>query len=418
MKRISFRVAVAAAAVAAMAALTAGPASAGTVLCKTLTTTCAQENIKSVGSSLNTGNVSKYQGEGLVVKGSLGAKFRCYGDLMGVTPTMRNGNPLPGEFHGAVEAPTCSDVSFPATECSSVTMNSPPSSLEATEEGRVMEIGSASEPLSVSFDCDFNGEVEEVCTFEATDTVTMTLGENAAIDGAPLTRTAGESVSCTAFSGGPGFSLWVDNSEDGTSYVSQATETVLCEDLEADPCSNAAVLPAGTLFLAAAYKSGHSVTIKSSGGSKSHECTNFGLGFETVADAGQPLAAEGSYGSVQAGSCTAFYWGKRSCEGATINTPDATIEATGGQQATVEIGTVAQPLTLSITCEAYGVNPVCTYEATGPVTMEVDGAKQTVAVEEASLKRVEGSFLTCGPETGMVLDMQAGYNSVLEVTSI
>lgn len=421
MKRISFRVAVAAAAIAAMAALTAGPASAGTVLCKTHTATCAENDIKPAGSQLHTANTVYDKEFGLTIKAYSGTKFHCREDLTSVTSTMRNGNPLPADFYGAVEADTCKDIWFPKTSCTSVTMNSPSVSLEATEESSTLEIGSESEPLSISFECNFGGEVEETCVYEATDAVTMELGQFATIKGAPLVKTAGESPSCSMLSGG--LTLWVNNVEAGTSYLSQATETVLCGEVgaEADPCPNSEIEPAGTPLAVGAYNEYvHNLVIKQSGGGKSHECTNFGWGFDTTEEAGQPLEAEGSYGSVNSSSCTAFRFGKRTCSSATVNTPDATIEATGGGDAVVEAGTASQPLVLSLTCELGTESlDVCTYEATASVTIEVDGQERIVSIDDAPLKRVKGSFLTCGPETGMVLDMTAGYNFPhVEITSI
>lgn len=425
MKRICLRFAVAAAAVAAMTAIAAMPASAGTVLCKGLVTTCPQEQIKPAGSFLVTANPGwhgEYETKGLKVESGI-MRLHCNEELMSVKTSLRNGNPLPGTLSSSVDASECKQVWLPKTTCSSVTMNSAPTSLEATEEAKVAQIGSEAEPLSVSFECDFNGEVEETCTFEATGPVAMTLGEeSASIEGAPLVRTAGESWVCDYFAENEP-ELTVENIQDGTSRVSQATETVLCgeTEVEADPCSNSEILPAGATLLTGAYNDYlHGLVIRQDGGGKSHECGNFGLGFDTTEDAGQPLEAEGSYGSVIGNSCTAFRFGERSCSSATVNTPDATIEATGGGDAIIEVGTAEQPLVVSFTCELGSeALDVCTYEATGSVTMEVDGQERIVSVDDAPLKRVKGSFLTCGPETGMVLDMTAGYNYPhVEITSI
>lgn len=409
MKRIFVHVGLAAAALAAMLALAAAPASAGTVFCDAEVTSCSQEDIKPVGTQLVTGSI--YYPEGGIVIGPAGGtpRFSCTDDLMTVKSTIRNGNPMTGQLSSAID-PNCKETFLKSEGCSSVTMNSPPTTVAATSGGNgTFTIGSTGQPLTISLTCKFVDTGNETCTYAATGAVTMTLsGANATISNAPLVKSAGASVQCGFQSSQ--FTLTVKNVRDGAApFIAQAKETVLC-GVPGEPCGNGSILPSGTQFLAGSLNLGDHMTV--SGSSKLIDCTNFGLGFATTSASGQPLAATGSYGSVNSGSCAGYSWGQRSCTGASINTPDATIQAIGSESATVEVGTAAQPLMLSFDCpNTYGLTPpVCKYEATGPVTMEVNGALGTVTVKQEPLKKVEGHFFMCGGSSA-VLDIQGAYNT-------
>jgi hypothetical protein len=390
MKRITSLVAMIAA-VMALGAAFAASASAGTVLCDAQANPCAPGDVEPAGSYFVTGKINDYSA--FVIKGSGTTTLQCSFNLMSAKTTTKNGNPLPATFAGTLNPSSCKGFSQPAPNCASTSMNSPPTTLETTTENSgTMRIGSATQPLTISMQCNFPGlGGEYACTYAATGTVTMNVGEEAAtIKAAPLTRVAGSSFAC-----GTTRTLDVTNIMDGTSYLSKATETVLCgvpRD-EASPCPNSEILPVGSTVLTAPVFSEHGISLKPSWGTPWLDCKQGHITFKNTQESGAPLPAQTSATYLNAASCAP----ENKCSSVTLNTPSASIESTGVYTGVINVGTAAEPLTLSYTCTIANEPRTCTFAATGTVKMNVDyAAGDTATVKSAPMTLIAGEGIWCG----------------------
>lgn len=110
-------------------------------------------------------------------------------------------------------------------------MNHPPASIEAEGKwagGGVLRIGSASQPLVVTAECDFFPNIpgyDIVCTYTATNTVNMSTDGSSPmrISGAPVTASGGSGL---CGSGGPLTLSVEDNVSDvggGYPYISRSS---------------------------------------------------------------------------------------------------------------------------------------------------------------------------------------------------
>lgn len=398
MKRFITTVAIAATAMAAMAAIAAGPALAGTVLCKTATTTCSSSNVLLKGSSFTTSGAAG----GFEIKedGPLTVRLSCSSNSLSGKTTLRNGNPLSGEFSG--EASGCKSNS--SYTCGAATMNHPAVSFSPGIKGNgsgTMTIGSTSEPLVISSKCTFPAG-EETCTYTA----------NYAINLVSNGTTAGFINSTMAGNGGLcGTSVYLNvpnNTVSGSVFISNATETVVCKTPRstASPCPNADILPAGNGFGLPFTK----FTI-SSGSNKILSCESgkgfYGgmFGFASNSEAGSPLSAASENG-VSPG-CTGQYSSGASCSSVDLSDPSTTLVSNSTSSSTVTLGSASEPFTVAFECPSIFGPIKCTYLATGGVPIGINSSFPYGAITNAPVKPKgsAGEGLCLGE--AVVLNMEA-----------
>jgi hypothetical protein len=190
--------------------------------------------------------------------------------------------------------------------------------------------------------------------------------------------------------GGSTASFVVNDVTSEANWISQATETVLCDAQygEYAVCPNSKIRPAGTTLAAGPVLFGDYVRVGS------FECTSGSLTFKTSQQSGAPLPAT-TLNSLNRSSCTPPD-SSGSCSTATISSPGATIESTGSQKGTIRIGSASQPLTFSFTCTGFGLTETCSFSANGAVSLEVDGATRIGTIKATQLSRTAGSWFYCG----------------------
>ena len=227
MKRIITAAGAAATALLVMAALSAASASATTVVCSSPETPCESNNIEPAGSYVVTGDTAGFPS--IIFEASGIAEFECSGNTMSAESKAGIGSTLPAKFDGTLAG--CIRTNG-KTACTG-SMNSPPTTLEASTTGGYMKIGTATEPLAFTFNCG-TGSGSFSCTYQAKDTVNLNVQEEGAKALAvPMARGAGSNEICSPSSP----RLWVKNTSYGD-FISTFTETgtVLCKVAE-EPCS-------------------------------------------------------------------------------------------------------------------------------------------------------------------------------------
>ncbi len=412
MKRVSILIAAAAAALAMTAAVGAGTASAGTVLCTKAVTTCAQSDIQPAGTYLMTGNNGE-SSEYFVLRHEGEKQLECGFNLMMVETTLRNGNPQTGKFHGKLTASRCLVREQPTSTCTSATMNEPGTTVEATKNGGgVIKVGSASDPLSLTYTCKFPGaESSTTCVYQATGTVTMTqaeFGESVKVSKAAFKKTSGLTTYCGLESG---WTLDVNNVLDNSTpdYIAKATETVYCATVQA-PCPNGSILAAGSIFLTGNDPdlSVNSLQVKAWGVIPVVTCDSAVLGFKSTSSVGASLATEtvANDPAKTAGGCSYEEEAAHSCSTVTLGTQASSVEATGLWAGTARIGSASEPFTLSATCTSFGTPFTCSYKTTGALTLQLasEETKARVTAKEVALTRTSGSEFLCGGKVTLSID--------------
>lgn len=249
MKRIIAAASSAAIALLAAAAL-AAPAGADTVICSSEVPTCPSGSIMPAGSHVITGNAGNHSAFRIGKYGK--TEFDCANNTMTAKSTEAIGNPLSAEFSG-----TLSSCRFEGKEICDGSMNQPPTTLDGSTGSEHMRIGTAAQPLTVSFVCGAGELGEFSCAFSATDTVDVEIDENeATVWMDEMHLTGGEYPPCypsTSY-------LKVGNLTEGK-YISQYTPagSVLCKTAQ-EPCNNEANWYGSGTSLGAQVESGDSVT--------------------------------------------------------------------------------------------------------------------------------------------------------------
>jgi hypothetical protein len=399
-KRFSTLVAVASAAMA-MAAMFAGSASAGTVLCDQPKFPCPQSEIEPAGSTFYAGNLG-------VVSFEVENSLKCTSNVLTPKSTSRIGNPLPAQFSGSVDPSSCwAPIAVKeAGMCTSVTMNSPPTNIKSTgAESAVVEIGSSAQPLTVSWLCNTSLGTAN-CSYKAGDTVNLIVNGGSATIKAPLTKVSGNFLVCKSPA-----NLVVNNKVTET-WISTATETVFCSE-SVEPCSNSQILPSGTRL---GTSGGFSLTPEG-GGPQILGCQD-SMTFDSTQASGMPLPTTMG-ASIFVGSCKTR--SSLGCNSASWSTPASSVEGTGGNAGVVRIGSSGSPLTLSATCTwAVGTTTTCTWSAADVVSLGLDG-NNSATVTNATMNLTSGSSFWClGTKAKLTITRTYGglNNTPLEVALI
>lgn len=228
MKRIITAAGAAATALLVMAALGAGSASAGTVICDEWEEDpCAAANIQPAGSYIIAGDVEGVPGIRVNAGGAI--EFECSYNTMNAESKTTIGNPLPAEFDGTLSG--CLQAGKVACTGS---MNKPPTTLEATATARYMKIGTAAEPLALTFVCGPEANAYS-CTYKLKETLTLNLAEE---EIKALFRPM-YLASSNGYCGSASASLSVRNQDYSNDAISRYTPTgtVICKTAE-QPCDN------------------------------------------------------------------------------------------------------------------------------------------------------------------------------------
>jgi hypothetical protein len=300
-------------------------------------------------------------------------------------------------------------------------MNSPPTNIVWTGNGTgVVEIGSKAQPLTVSFTCSSVNFGTATCNYEATDTARLKVSEyNQATMEAPLVKlaTSGSFLICGTSST---YTLKITDVVSENTFISKATETVLCGETSLGVCPNGAIKPAGTTAYVGG-NAGFKLTPTASSGAPV-ECPQT-MWFTTASEGGSPLAA--TMGSaIYTAACKAFTNGQP-CTAASWNNPPSTISSSAANKGTIAVGTAAQPLTLTVTCQSY-LNPTeqstCKWAAKGPVNISVDESNAVVTASPMTLVEGTKSIFFCGSSGEATLSLSqafVGYNGApLYINSI
>jgi hypothetical protein len=139
-----------ASAACAILAMMAASASATTVLCsktRLASNPCASADVLPAGAAFGAAMSQLKLSEPDSGESGL---FKCGDGMVGVASTQQSGEPLPARTENSI----WSCKGFGGNKCSSVGLSDPNSSMQSTgvSTGRVT-LGSASEPLTVSFTC-------------------------------------------------------------------------------------------------------------------------------------------------------------------------------------------------------------------------------------------------------------------------
>jgi opacity protein-like surface antigen len=171
LRRIS-TLAVAISAVLAMTAILASAsasASTTTALCKTWEWPCPAGQVAPAGSWYSVGVAPNAGTFSMKSSGILHQTFHCDYALLAAKTTAKTGAPLSAEGHGLINQEHCAVNETPAGQCSSVTVNTPPTTLEALA-GKTAEMvmGNSTQPFTISYTCYWKplGYVQE-CTYSA-----------------------------------------------------------------------------------------------------------------------------------------------------------------------------------------------------------------------------------------------------------
>jgi hypothetical protein len=214
---------------AVMAALGSGTAFADTVICDTTANPCAFGDVQPAGSYITTGSAESSPAGFRIGSGSI--EWTCSYNVMAAKSKQAIGNPLSAQFEGTLSGCTKSKT----TACDG-SFNSPATTMNYGSE--VMRVGSAAEPLAVTFICGKGSPGEYSCTFKMKDTLTLEyVEEEARALYRPMYLAAGSSGTCTGTSSSP--LLTVQNEMAGGNYLASYSPTgaLICKTAEV-PCTN------------------------------------------------------------------------------------------------------------------------------------------------------------------------------------
>lgn len=397
---------VAAAVATTMAATFAvASASAGTVLCGYPETTCAPSDIQPAGTWLVTGHLTEKVTEDFVLKTSSNKLLECGVSSMNTQTTAEDGSPLTATTSSSVNPKYCDSYSSTANTCSSVSINSPKSTIEATGGGSGdVLIGSTSEPLTITYTCKPSWEEggSSTCTYAATGAVDLHInGEigTATVTAAPFSlKSHGVNSICL---GSP--KLSVNHTIQGNVWPSKATETVLCSEERAvqSPCAAGNILPSGSYLLGFGGEPSGAFNL-TVGTGKWLSCETVFFSWKTTKQSGAPLPAE-TYDHLSPSNCVAMEDPSSPCTTATLSAPPSTIESTGLTSSAITVGSAGAPLSVNYTCASDVTN--CTMAASGGVTLTDTGSGTLATV---TMKRQPGSLGFCPAEATLTIKGSTG----------
>jgi hypothetical protein len=384
-KRITTLLATAAAAMA-LAATLAATASAGTVLCDQPVNPCnSPAEVGPAGSVLVTAQTNSKPGDGFLLTMNGNKTLRCGSSILSFKTTAKNANPLGATTEGGVN--NCEHMAAPGKSCGTVSINWPKASIEATTSGGVIRVGSASEPLILSFTCDQGFGTQATCTYAAKGSVDFLYDREAAtatVTNAPMVKTKQVgSALCTSEA-----KLSISHQVQQDYSISSAIETVLCAVAES-PCSESNRLPAGS-YLRTGAASGAPLRI-ASGAGQQLQCSYAAVSQKTLADGGAPALATEALAAIPSSTCFGFGKTSNTCSSTSMSIPTSSLEATGLGTGYARLGTASQPLTISFTC---GGMPTCVYKATDTVTVTI-GENGATAFNQ-TLTRTSGTCAATG----------------------
>jgi hypothetical protein len=389
------------------AALGAASASAGTVLCDESKVECTSPAIVApAGTWFETAQTHESIGSGFTLTGGVNnyKDLECGTSFINAKTTKKNANPLPATTATGLNPKYCTTFASEGKACSTAGMNAPNATLEATATGGVVRVGSASEPLTVSYSCYNALEMAEFsCTYAAKGAVEMVYNRetgNVTVSNAPMVRTA---QSGPAFCHGETKLNLTHQTHNW--FISKAVETVLCSALES-PCAEGNVLPAGK-YLQTGGSASNALEVRWAEG-QLLRCTSAVMSFKTLSDGGAPALAATPYSNVPSYECFGFGEATKTCTSTTLSVPSATLEATGAGTGVVRLGTSLSPVTVSFTCGTKSGTQTCSYKATETVKLNIGSTGATTF--NAPLVRTSG---TCAEKGTLSLVGSVGGDGFL-----
>jgi hypothetical protein len=358
---------VALAAMALTAAIGSASASAHTVLCAEHVTTCPANKIEPAGTYFNAGTAPGYGTEMVLRPSFILGGISCEYGLISTRTTSSGGNPLGATVTGSTSASGCGFTSSggKGKKCNQFSFGSAEGSLEPTGGGDgVIRMGSEASPLLISFEC-FNFEEQIACTYKLT--------------GAPLTynnaaepQYSAKEATATLVSQTKGSTSWPCNktgaftlklkSDGGANKgISQYSETVICSEI-VTTCPSNKIEPSGTYFNAGVAPGIGEFTMRPGGFLISPiTCKYALLASRSAAAGGNPLSSTET-GSTTAENCS--FYNSPSCSSFSMGTAPGSIEATGGGNGVIKMGTAAEPLLISFDCynSSLGEQYACTFK--------------------------------------------------------
>ncbi len=217
MKRLVTLAAAATAVFAMTAAVAAASASASTetVLCGKQVLFCPAVSVLPTGTQLVTAVYSGYEGSTnlQVVAGS--NWVTCTEAVMTARTTAKSGSPLPATGEDSLVAENCrANLARLNPACSSASMNNPPEAIAVIKGGGVIRMGTAEQPLTLSFNCAAENSIGPFrCTYRGVEVpleihVVEAEKLTASIHEAPLTLVGGEGCSSSAKLSSTGFEYY------------------------------------------------------------------------------------------------------------------------------------------------------------------------------------------------------------------
>lgn len=409
MKRIGMITATVAVVMAMAATLAVASASAGTVLCSEASAQCESETAPT-GTWLVTAQVHEAIGEGFKLSYGTGNGYvlKCGTSFINLKTTQRNAEPLNATTATGLNPKYCISLFSEAegAKCSSASMNSPNATIEATPTGGIIRVGSTTEPLSVSYVCYQGFSEEGGCTYSAKGAIEMVYNRESgtvSVVKAPMKKT-GQVGSAWCLEA----KLSLTHQLQGDWFPSSARETVLCASWE-EPCEEGGVLPAGSYLVAGGYET-EALHLYGIGEGGTLNCGYAAMSFKTKAESGVPRLATEPYLHIPSWECHGLGTSV-ACTSTSIAVPSASLEATGADAGVIRLGSAAEPLTLSFTCEekGYGVK-TCSYKAaeTIPLTADEEGLR----AYNYTMKRTSG---TCAETAWISFAGVIGGQSTLSV---
>jgi hypothetical protein len=405
-KRITLWAVAALAALAMTAVVGAVSASAATVLCSEAESVCAEKNVLPAGEGLPLA-VAKPDGYGkFMIRGGVGG-VECNYAVINSTSTAEAGNPLPGQSTFGVNAKNCATWQWheKSQPCKAVTFNNPKETLKATGNGAgTINIGSASEPLTVSFTC-YTPLLEEVveCSYKANSAVPVHYDgyEATILKTEATTSLVSGSEWCTSTG-----SLDAELVKDAGPFISTRPSTVLCSKAES-VCASGNVLPAGAGVALGKDPLGGKFLIKAGLGAV--KCNYAVISSLSTAETGTPLLPGQSQVGVLPKNCLPSLFGTASCESMTFNNPKETFEATGGGSGVINLGSKSEPLTVSYAClTTLSEEPVkCSYQAKSSIPIHYNGYDGTIKSTESALTLVSSNGY-CGSTGSLEAELVNG----------
>ncbi|HTR75565.1 MAG TPA: hypothetical protein VMH33_09980 [Solirubrobacterales bacterium] len=354
------------------AVLGVATSSAATVFCSAAETNCSSTHVEPAGTYFDSTTSTYFGGTSFEFTAATNTKVHCSSSLMALRSTKKSGLPLEAESESSLAEENCS-IGLSGHACTKFSVGNAPATVTPTSGGSgVATIGTESQPLTISFECETASSGQVACTYKASGVQLKLAAERVSgwsrtSIGAVMTRvsqTKGASGLCQSIAvlAVSGIDYYPE-----VYFSSGSPETVFCSKAETS-CSAANVDPVGTYFDSAtsSYFSGTSFEVAGFGQPfPKISCNESLMALRSTAESGLPLEAE-SESSVVGENCFVSSSGPACTEFSLGNAP-ATVAATGGGSGLATIGTEGQPLTLSFECytSKYEEEIACSYAVSG-----------------------------------------------------